>query len=938
MGINKRRREPVGTCYTSSEYFSKFSEYAPCRTDAWGYHSQGYCQAGFSVVASKNRLYIGAVGSRYWQGEVFSQNIRNRMDLVSTGNSLATDDQYMGYSMAVIKIKGTKQRYAEEYILVGTPKGNNLTGEVILLHGRFLKDVRRFLGEQIGSYFGHSLTVGDFNGDGLEDFSVGAPLFSDKKTLSHESGRVYVIYQSENQNFRKWQILDGSEHFGRFGASVASVGDLDLDGYDELCVGEPYADEGRGRVLLFRGSSSGIIETPSQILWGVTYGAATAAFGFSIRSGDKDLDGNGYPDLLIGSPDSNSVIVIKSKQVVHLETRIQFDLGSDEIKSGNPVAVDGYGIPRVSDGEKKPGGQECLLTSGEMATCMDFIACQKYTGIGLSDKLEFIIEYNLDTRKHSSRLFFLNSPKRSSLKVPVTLVKGKEYCEKRKIFLLPNVSDKLTPLQINATHSLRRRADLESISLYPSVVDTSKNYDVIQIQRNCGKDNKCVPDLRVQSKALQEEHIVGSNNNMELQVEVTNAGEDAFEAKFKLRLEQNLRFVKLKDERSTWTGTKNIEGEEEATANLLCSPPDKNNGWTLECNLGNPMLAGNKRLFTVVLNIHENTDSAEMSLEMSVSSSNEEEEITKHDNFDQHSIRLKSVTNLKIRGLSVPDTVYHNLTDDVNNGRLDLVATRQHLQKIIHVYQIENAGPSEMLKGDVKFLWPSFNLDGSPLLQITQQPVVSGSGICKNISVIKESQETCGQTICSEIACTIGPLAAKEFVLFRIESRLHESNIALLSSFNYKISSKVKVSNVLSRHPSNRSDFVSYFLSTKIEVSNFQTHFLSRLPPWLLALSILVGVFLVCVLATILYRFGFFQRKRPYSGSDDQWVNGSKAGRIVKPATAATAPTSSIATTGGTVGSVRQRPPSITVPTTSDRHRSSYDEYQCVLLPGDEVL
>lgn len=91
-----------------------------------------------------------------------------------------------------------------------------------------------------------------------------------------------------------------------------------------------------------------------------------------------------------------------------------------------------------------------------------------------------------------------------------------------------------------------------------------------------------------------------------------------------------------------------------------------------------------------------------------------------------------------------------------------------------------------MLKGDVKFLWPSFNLDGSPLLQITQQPIVSGSGICKNISVIRESQETCGQTICSEIACTIGPLAAKEFVLFRIESRLHESNIALLSSFNYK--------------------------------------------------------------------------------------------------------------------------------------------------------
>jgi hypothetical protein len=100
-------------------------------------------------------------------------------------------------------------------------------------------------------------------------------------------------------------------------------------------------------------------------------------------------------------------------------------------------------------------------------------------------------------------------------------------------------------------------------------------------------------------------------------------------------------------------------------------------------------------------------------------------------------------------------------------------------------------------------------------------------------------------------------MAAKEFVLFRIESRLFESNVALLSSFNYKISSKVKVTNIASRllpSASEPSEFFSYFLSTKIEVSNFRSHFLSRLPPWLLVLSILIGLFLVCVLATILYR------------------------------------------------------------------------------------
>ena len=32
FSINKRRREPVGTCFTASDSFSKFSEYSPCRT------------------------------------------------------------------------------------------------------------------------------------------------------------------------------------------------------------------------------------------------------------------------------------------------------------------------------------------------------------------------------------------------------------------------------------------------------------------------------------------------------------------------------------------------------------------------------------------------------------------------------------------------------------------------------------------------------------------------------------------------------------------------------------------------------------------------------------------------------------------------------------------------------------------------------------------
>lgn len=51
--------------------------------------------------------------------------------------------------------------------------------------------------------------------------------------------------------------------FHRFGFALASLGDLNKDGYEDIAVGAPY--EGNGVVYIYLGSKSGLISKPSQV-------------------------------------------------------------------------------------------------------------------------------------------------------------------------------------------------------------------------------------------------------------------------------------------------------------------------------------------------------------------------------------------------------------------------------------------------------------------------------------------------------------------------------------------------------------------------------------------------------------------------------------------------------------------------------------------------
>ena len=94
---------------------------------------------------------------------------------------------------------------------------------------------------------------------------------------------------------------------------------------------------------------------------------------------------------------------------------------------------------------------------------------------------------------------------RSVLNQTYALVKGQEYCQSHMVYIRPLVRDKLTPIESEVRYSLKESTDVSrrrNRRALPPVLgaDTPTKSDVIHIQKNCGLDNVCIPDMQVTAK------------------------------------------------------------------------------------------------------------------------------------------------------------------------------------------------------------------------------------------------------------------------------------------------------------------------------------------------------------------------------------------------------------------------------------------------------
>ncbi len=150
------------------------------------------------------------------------------------------------------------------------------------------------------SWFGHSLSTGDVNGDGFADVVVGAPFFNGGGLVN--AGGVYVFLgPALTPSFSLSEPLP--EPNAWFGSSV-SCGDVDGDGYDDVVVGAPFANPGglfaAGEVFVF----SGPVLT-SVVSLAEPVPEASGLFGTSTAAGD--VNGDGLADVVVGAPHNSGM-------------------------------------------------------------------------------------------------------------------------------------------------------------------------------------------------------------------------------------------------------------------------------------------------------------------------------------------------------------------------------------------------------------------------------------------------------------------------------------------------------------------------------------------------------------------------------------------------------------------------------------------------------
>ena len=145
-------------------------------------------------------------------------------------------------------------------------------------------------------------SAGDVNGDGYSDIIVGAQSFNAQGSYT---GKAYLFAggPAGPSSNPLWTSRGDDQVFAQYGRALAPLGDVDVDGYDDVAIAAPFVEGPKGasrvgKVYVYRGYPGGLSATP---VWTVMpQPPQYAEFGGALASG-SDVNGDGSLELLVGA-------------------------------------------------------------------------------------------------------------------------------------------------------------------------------------------------------------------------------------------------------------------------------------------------------------------------------------------------------------------------------------------------------------------------------------------------------------------------------------------------------------------------------------------------------------------------------------------------------------------------------------------------------------